>query len=114
MDTAVNELCGLINQVLEGHLEKPPKLASSVPPNHVPTENCSELVADYFESFTGLLDKQDVEADERPFLYAVITAQAIITVENTLPIPVGLRIVDDGIRRCARTRPLEYRKRMLS
>ena len=114
VDQAVNELCKLINQVVEGHLEKPAKFASSVPPNHVPAEDSPELVADYFESFSTLLDRQDVEADERPFLYAVITAQAIITVEKSLPIPVGLKIVDDGIRRCARTRPLEYRRHMLS
>ena len=114
VDVAVTELWSLINQVVEGHLLKQPKVAAMVPPNHSPTEGYGELVADYWTSFGGLLDKHGVEAEERPFLYAVVAAQAVITVERSVPIPVALRIVEDGITRCARTRPLETRRQLLS
>lgn len=115
VEQAVAELTKLITQVLTSHAnDQEPRVARDLPPNHAPSEDYCELVADHYASFDSLLSAQDVEADERPFLFAVISAQAIITVETQVPTTFAMKIVNDGIRRCSHTRPLEYRKRLLS
>lgn len=111
---AVDELSKLIHQVLTSHANKEPRVIDQIPAQHAPTQEYSDLVAEHFASFDSMLSAQDIDAEERPFLYAVVSAQAIITVERQVPHAVGIKIVDDGIRRCSNRRPLEYRKRLLS